>query len=85
MHPVLFYGKHSAVAAQGQVGNEKCATESALNLVIPENNEEDKEELKYDETKDKESEGYENVKVKDDSEGVTKPFVAEESKKKEMS
>ena len=83
LRPVLFYGRHGAVAAQGQVGNQECSAETVLNFAIPENKVGAKEEPKHDETKDKEGEGYENVMVEENSACATKPFVAEESKEKE--
>ena len=83
--PVLFYGRHGAVAAQGQVGNQEFVAETALNFALPQNKEEVKEEPKPDETedKDKESECHENLIIEEDSPGVTKTFFAEESKEQE--
>ena len=65
LRPVLFYGRHGAVAAQGQVGNQECSAESHINFAIPENKEEVKEEPKPDETEDKdeESEGREKMNI----------------------
>ena len=83
LRPVLFYGRHGAVAAQGQVGNQECSAEIPVNFVIPENKEEVKEEPKPDETEDKESEGHEKMNIEEDSAGVTETFPTEESKKKE--
>ena len=82
LRPVLFYGRHGAVAAQGQVGNQECSAENALNFAIPEKRHEVKEEP--DETEDKECKGHENAITEEDRAGVRETFVTEESKEKEV-